>query len=224
MARVVGIEQNYDIVLQYCQEFRKAHVYSHGSFTGNPPSHTLIRCFDDDAVPKVISRAVSSDEVRFITGSGHGTYRSFTGQRGVLIWNTVSKPPKHVAGTIVHLLSCRAGGLLGLLFVQHGAAAFWGYTTDFKFFHEANPPNPLTTDQYAKSFIQLDAIIDIGILNGYDAARIHNHLEAEFRKAYGSMIARSNGAAEAAALLDNFVHLVSPGRTWGDPGASLSPT
>lgn len=221
LVAVIGIEQNYDIVLQYCQAFREEYVYSHRKFLGNPSAHTLIRCFDIDARPRSITSAILMPEVRFITGSGHGSYNKFTGQHGVTIWNTSSRLPRHVDGKIIHLLSCRVGGLLGLHLVQRGAAAFWGYTIDFKFYHQQPSAIPMHSDIYAKPFFQLDAVIDIGILNGYDSTKILDHMEAEFLKAYRLLIADPRGSASASALLDNFIHLVSPGRIWGDPAATL---
>ncbi|MGH2614308.1 MAG: hypothetical protein ACRDJC_03635 [Thermomicrobiales bacterium] len=221
MATVVAIEQDYDIVMQYCQEFRLAYVYTHWTLSGNPPWHTLVQCFNANAVPAVISGAIGPRKVRFITGSGHGSYDRFTGQHGVTIWDVYSNQPRGMDHKLIHLLSCKAGRDLGLFFVQHAADAFWGYTVDFKFFREANPPTPLSSDRYAKWFLGLDSVIDVGILNGYSASKFLKHMQAEFWRVYGLLIARPDGAAMASTLLDNFVHLVSPGRIWGKPRAKI---
>lgn len=223
MATVVAIEQDYDLTLRYCQAFRTVYVYSHGALSGADPPHMLVTCFNENATQAAILAAVQGDDVRFITGSGHGTYDRFTGQGGVTIWDTSISPPRHVQGMLVHLLSCQAGGLLGLLFVASGAHAFWGYSADFTFYcHRVIPAN-LSEDAYAKPFFLLDAIIDLGILNGYDAARIYGQLDKEFWKAYRQLLASSNPRSQLSAisLLDNFVHLVSPARSWGQARATL---
>lgn len=65
---IVGIEQDYDLTLAYCQAFRRKYVYAH------PPRHTLIPCFNANAIPSHIYPAVQQSDVRFITGSGHGPF------------------------------------------------------------------------------------------------------------------------------------------------------
>lgn len=223
MATVVAIEQDYDLVLRYCQAFRKAYVYSHRALTGPRTTHNLIACFNRNATRQRIHAAIQGNDVGFITGSGHGTYDRFTGQRGVTVWDTSTYSPRHVQGKIVHLLSCQTGGLLGLSFVADGARAFWGYTVSFSFYRQPTPPTELSKDQFAEPFFMLDAIIDVGILNGYDANTIYRQVDREFWKAYGQLLAHGDQPSQdsAVVLLDNFVHLVCPARTWGDANATL---
>ncbi|MDQ3696041.1 MAG: hypothetical protein M3464_20850 [Chloroflexota bacterium] len=183
----------------------------------------LISCFNANASRSVIHAAIQGDDVQFITGSGHGEYDRFTGQGGATVWNTSAHPPRHVNGKFVHLLSCQTGGLLGLLFVANGALAFWGYSVDFTFYCQRAPPADLSTDTFAKPFFLLDAIIDVGILNGYDANAIQRQLDKEFWKAYARLLSSSSSQSQlsAIALLDNFVHLVCPARSWGNAAATL---
>ena len=55
MAEVVAIEQDYDLVMRYGQAFRFDLVYSRPTLAGNPSTHTLIPCFNNDAIPSMIS-------------------------------------------------------------------------------------------------------------------------------------------------------------------------
>ncbi len=216
MAIVVAIEQDYDPPTGYAQAFRVKHVYSHDTLTGPTARHLLVRCFNAAAVAERVHRVVKRPAVRFITGVGHGSYSRFIGQDGQAIWDAATIPVVHVRGRIIHLLSCQTGGMLGLAAVQKGAAAFWGYTADFAF---PIPSDTTLTDPVGDAFLGLDATIDRGILAGRGADEIYGAVKAYFWTVYAQLLAE--GSPWAAIFLDDFVHLVCPAVTWGDPAARL---
>lgn len=218
MAEVVAIEQSTDAVTRYIQTYRNQFVYSHQTFVGTSPQHTLIKCFDTKATPTNIHQAVQGANVRFITGTGHGRYDLFTGQDGIIVWDALTVSGHHVRGKIMHLLSCQTGAILGLNCVQKGALAFWGYSVNFSV-----PLSPRSSVQNPNDvtnlFLRMDAIIDRGILDGRNAQDIYESVLRYFSTIYPQLLARRS--PWAALFLDNFVHLVCPALTWGDPKATL---
>jgi len=214
---VVAIEQSTDELTTYIQAYRNRFVYSHPTFMGSSPKHVLVRCFDGNATPSTIYQAVQQAQVRFITGTGHGSYDLFTGQSGVVVWDALKVSDRHVRGKIMHLLSCQTGAILGLNCVQKGALAFWGYSVDFSvpiLRHSSVEDNNVTN-----AFLRMDAIIDRGILDGREAQDIYDSVVRHFSNVYTQLAAQ--GSPWTGLFLDNFVHLVCPALTWGDPKATL---
>jgi hypothetical protein len=215
VTKVLAIEQDYDTLTTLAQAFRKATVYSHPSLAGSSPEHELKLCANGDAVPAVICPIAAEADVRFITGTGHGRYGKFTGQGGVVIWDSASVPADQAKGKIIHLLSCQTGGILGRAFVQKGAVAFWGYSTDFTVWFGANGALGKIED----IFFQFDAMIDLGILDKLTAGEIYTAVANYFWKMYSVLLMAEPVAADT--LLDDFAHLVSP-VSWGDAEATLT--
>ena len=212
MTTVVAIEQDYDEVTARAQSVREDLVYSHESLRQPGGRHTLVRCFNNQAIPNEVAAALRDSAVGFITGVGHGSYTRFTGQHGVVLLDALHLPVDHVLGRIIHLLSCQTGGILGLMCVQNGAIAFWGYSVDFAF--------PVGSDEaLTRAFLQMDALIDRGVLAGRRPDEIYNAVTRHFWDVYAQLVDR--GSPWAAELLDDYVHLVCPVLSWGSPTATL---
>jgi len=101
--------------------------------------------------------------------------------------------------------------------VESGAVAFWGYTTNFVFFHRNPEPADLATDDLAEIFFRMDAIIDRGVLSGASSDEIHESITDYV----AAVLPQLTDSMHRAQLLDNYVHLVCPSTTWGDPAARL---
>jgi hypothetical protein len=65
----------------------------------------------------------------------------------------------------------------------------------------------------------MDALIDRGVIGGRSADEIYNAVTRHFWDVYAQLIDR--GDPMAAELLDDYVHLVCPVLSWGDPAAVL---
>jgi hypothetical protein len=210
---VVAIEQNYDPATQTAQRLREELVYSHEAFRGATPRHELVRCFNERAVPEHLYAALSDSQVRFITGAGHGSYTSFTGHERVVLFDALQLQAESFRNRFVHLLSCQTGALLGLMCVQNGAIAFWGYSVDFGF--------PTGDDSVSRAFLQMDALIDRGILSGRNAGEIYEVITAYFWDVYQQLL--DHRSFWASVLYDDFVHLVCPAISWGNATSRLGP-
>jgi hypothetical protein len=57
--------------------------------------------------------------------------------------------------------------------VVAGARAFWGYTTNFTFYHSDPTPGHLVDDNLAAAYLTMDIIIDRGILARKTATDLH---------------------------------------------------
>lgn len=216
MVEVVGIEPCYDLHTKYGQAFRRLLIYSHKKIS---PSGYKLTCLTDiDTTPDKVHRAVQANDVKFITGFGHGNYETFYGQNEVTIWDIHNIVTSHVKDKIIHLTSCKTGGMLGKKMIEKGAKAFWGYNDNFCFYYETEPPDNIIQDKYAKPFFEIDALIDCGILNGSDASQISHKLFSCFWKSFISMMAHHPD--QAPMFYNNFVHLIGPG-IWGHLKATL---
>jgi len=149
MAGVLAIDPSYDLTTQYGEAFRWRLVFN--NFQAQYPGHLLLDLKQIQACRKDIHNVVSNGSVDYISAMGHGDYELFTGHNGSIIWDTLSGL-SNLNGKIVHLLSCKAGAVLGREMVKNGAKAFWGYTTDFGFVHQSSPPNYLYNDKTAEIF------------------------------------------------------------------------
>jgi hypothetical protein len=101
--------------------------------------------------------------------------------------------------------------------VSAGARAFWGYTTNFVFYHRDPVPDDLVADDLAAAFLTMDVIIDRGILVGKTAPEIYQSVT----NYVANVLPQLKTTAQRAVFLDNFAHLVCPATTWGDPTAHL---
>jgi len=214
MALVLAIDADWDVVTQYCRVFREQFIFT--SFNATWPQHTVHRFIGPQMVKNSINTYLGNNHIHYITGAGHGEYDTFKGYQNQLIWS-VNQNLSQLQGAIVHLLACKAGALLGRLMVRQGALAFWGYTENFAF-PTTNPlPQDFAQDDVVKPFLQMDCIIDQGILNGQTAAAIYDSITQYVAHIYPHL----PSLYEQEVLIDNYVRLVCPVTTWGDANITI---
>jgi hypothetical protein len=215
---VLGIDPAWDIVTRYGHEFRSQFVFI--NFSTDWPQHTLQRLIGEHAAQPYVDAHLTNHHsnnrpIRYITGMGHGVYNTFAGYENRPIWSA-SQQLAQLRGTLVHLLSCQTGALLGRSMVQQGVEAFWGYTVNFSFYHTNPPPAHLEQDTIAERFLRMDCIIDRGILSGRTADQIYDSITRYCAEVYPQLPQH-----QRAVLLDNYLHLVCPATTWGSIGSTI---
>jgi hypothetical protein len=212
MAGVVRIDVDDGDVTPYGTAFRNRLVFD--AFSADFPSHGLIALMGPEATaaPVAVKLTGGTD---YVTGVGHGEYGSFIGTDGLAIWHPGSDLSA-LGGAIVHLLSCQTGASLGLRIVSSGARAFWGYSVDFQFFFRKERPADLADDPVAEVFFRMDVIVDRGMLAGKTAQEIHESVGR-----YVAAVLPQLDNTQRIVMLSNYVHLVWPGLSWGDPGATI---
>lgn len=155
--------------------------------------------------------AVKQAGVEYITGVGHGSYDTFTGDWYDPIFRIGSYSPTEVNPKIVHFLSCETARDLGPDFVKNGCSAYLGYDEDFSY-------EPDSSDL----FFACDSEIDLAFADGQSARRAYDRAVAAFTSRASA--AKAAGKLYTAALFEfNRDHLCAPstGAPWGDPGARL---
>lgn len=215
MPDIVLIDANWDVVTQYLYAFRRQLITPYLK-RFNSSVHWLV---GDQVVQPKVDDFISAHNVAFLSGAGHGEFERFRGYENCLIWETGINVP-HLPGAIVHLLSCEAGARLGREIVANGAAAYWGYTESFRFIKKSPSPADLETDTSAAWFLEMDCLIDVGILRGLKADEIY--------KSVSDYVSRANSSfgpfdLKRATLDHNYRHLVCPATYWGERSITLDP-
>jgi hypothetical protein len=215
MSDVLIVDAAWDRVTHYGRAFREKFVLR--DFKKEWPAYSIHELVGPDAIRSKVNAFVNQNRVRYISGMGHGLYDSFTGFHNQPIWNS-NDSLSHLAGTIVHLLSCQTGAVLGRSMIKDGVVAFWGYTVNFAFYRNRTSPTDLTTDSLAEIYFKMDCIIDRGILSQKPADAIYDSVTAYVAAVLPQLKSKK---LEQALLLDNYVHLVCPATIWGQVNATL---
>jgi hypothetical protein len=205
---VLGIDSNFEPVTQAGFQYRQTYVYPYFQQKG----FTLQLCQGSMARRVYVAPAAQQAGVVYITGIGHGTPDTFTGDYYDSVFSIGNYSPAESQGKIIHLLSCQTAQKLGTDFVLHGCKAFFGYDVDFVFFMDI-----------ANIFFQCDSEIDRAFADGLTASDVYARVINLFNQNIAALRAQGSNY-KAAAMETNRDHLQAPttGTGWGDPGATLS--
>ena len=204
---VLGIDVDFEPVTLAGFTYRQTNVYPYLEDKG----FTVERRTGSQARRAYVVGAASQPGVRYITGIGHGSYTTFTGDQYDPVFAVGNYNPTESQGKIAHLLSCETARDLGPDFVAHGCRAYFGYDEDFSF--------QLDT---ANIFFECDSEIDRAFADGLTAGEVYARTRALFDQRISEL--RAQGSNYKAATLEfDRDHLRSPndGPQWGDPSATL---
>ena len=215
MSDVLAIDANWDVVTRYGRAFREKFIFD--NFNAEWPGHQLHELLGPQAILSNVTADLQQNNVKYLSGMGHGLYDAFTGFKNKQIWHS-DDDLSQLSGTIVHLLSCQTGAVLGRSMVKQGTLAFWGYTVNFVFYRKDPPPPNPATDSLAEVFLKMDSIVDRGILSHKNAVDIYDSVTAYVAAVLPQLKSKP---LQQAVLLDNYVHLVCPVTIWGDPNVTL---
>jgi hypothetical protein len=213
MAGILRIEADWDRVTEYCKAFRDELVFR--EFNAKWPQHQIFTLSRAEAIPEQVDFYMNNENIDYITGVGHGEYWYFRGYKNECIWSVDSRISSY-SGKFIHLLSCHVAGVLGLEMVRSGAIAFWGYNAVFGIVFTQPHPENLLDDEIAGIFLEMDCLIDIGILSGQTATEIYHNIS---QHVIGSLSKLDENSRPQ--LIDNYVNLMCPAKTWGDSTATL---
>ena len=206
-ATVLGIDANFEPVTLAGYQYRQANVYPYLQTKG----FTAQFCQGSMARRVYVAPDARQPGIVYITGIGHGTPDTFTGDYYDAVFSVGSYAPEESQGKIFHLLSCQTALTLGPDVVTHGCKAFFGYDVDFTFFMDT-----------ADMFFQCDSEIDRAFADGLKAADVYARAIDLFNQKIA--ILRAQGSNYKAAAMDlNRDHLKAPSSDsrWGDPNATL---
>lgn len=210
MPHILLIDAKWDEVTKYLHSFRE-HL-----LTPHLRTHVVAALDEYKADQPNVDQHIKSNSVDYVSAAGHGLYDRFMGYSDSVIWKTGTNL-SHFTGKIVHLLSCRTGAKLGPEIVAGGARAFWGYSENFRFLRSDPAPTPRHRDPVAALFIEMDCLIDYGILNSLTAAEIYEQVTEYVDRESASLDPFSS---ERAVLRHNYNHLVCP-VTYGGQNETL---
>ncbi|MFN7983531.1 MAG: hypothetical protein U0Q11_16920 [Vicinamibacterales bacterium] len=193
---VVTIDSDRDDETAVCLEHREDEVYPDLTDDG-----ATLRAFGSTkAVRAQVAQALADPSVSFISGSGHGLERQFTGQDGSAILGVGTYSPAEVRNKIVHLLACHTAVELGPDIVRNGCQAFFGY--DVAFLLPANPAD-------LALFLDCDAEIDRALVEGETAEAAYDRAYDAYTAAIFSLF-RAGKPHLAATLQQLRDHLCAP--------------
>jgi hypothetical protein len=206
-ATVVAIDSNFEPFTKAAYEYRQKHVYPYFKEKGFD-----VLCFQGPLARRYYAApAARKPAVDYLTGVGHGTYDTYTGDFFDPIFSRGNYHQEEIRGKIVHFLSCQTARVLGPDFIGQGALAFFGYDENF-IYHEDE----------ADVFFECDSEIDLAFADGLTARQVYLRVMAKYNLRITAM--RAAGKLYVAAMLEfDRDHLRAPtsSEIWGDHKARL---
>ncbi|HEY9702504.1 MAG TPA: hypothetical protein V6C58_08665 [Allocoleopsis sp.] len=219
----LGVDSSYDEITTLAYNYRQTHVYPYLQEKG----FLIARCQGKLARrPYVVLALKQHNNIKYITGNGHGSADAFTGEQFAPIFWLENYHPSEVTGKIIHLLSCKTAIELGADMVSNGCLAFFGYNEDFVI-------EPATSDV----FFECDSEIDRAIADGLNMADVYQRVKTLYEKRIkeykdkwsesllGKDILQTKILKNTFSLLQiNLNHLCCPfiDSRWGDTNISIN--
>ena len=104
--------------------------------------------------------------------NGHGNSDTLTGQNGEILVKT-NLNNQILKSTIVYVLSCKTGKILGPNSIRKGTISYLGYKEDFIFITAKNKTNRPTEDEVAKLFFAPSNHLIISLIKGHTTGSSH---------------------------------------------------
>lgn len=213
--KVLLIDSNWDIATNTCAILRR-HLLKIDSL------HNFeILSLLGEMATKVNVDEMNSDDIKYISGQGHGRHSMFTGDAGEAIWKKANINESDFKGKIIHLLSCLTAAELGSTIIKKGAMAFLGYEKKFWFMRKKPLETDPLKDSIATIFIDIALEIDRSLLSGGSVKQAHDNMMVRYDKMIDEIEASNQDAA--ARLLWNRRYFRSGviHNRWGDKNARL---
>ena len=204
---ILAVDSNFEQVTKAAYEYRQEYVYPYLEAKG----FKIVRCQGFLARRIYVAPEAARDATIYITGVGHGSYTTYTGDYFDPIFDMENYQTEEVAGKVVHLLSCRTAASLGPDLVLHGCRAYFGYDENFTFIMK-----------FSEIFFECDSAIDLRFADGLSAREVFNIVIELFDQRISEL--ESAGHDYVASVLEyNRDHLRSPSvdARWGDPMATI---
>lgn len=224
---VLAIDSSYDDITAVAFNYRQLHVYSYLIEQG----FNIERCQGKLARRHYVASAARTIGVKYITGVGHGSEDTFTGDQGTPIFSVGNYNQEESNDKIIHFLSCQTAIELGCDLVRHGCRAFFGYDDNFTFVMKT-----------ADIFFECDSAIDRAFADGKNAEEVYNSTKEIYEnliqecsdKWIEALLSSNDDETEQSELSEiwkrtfswlqfNLNHLCCPSinQRWGDCQAKL---
>lgn len=115
--------------------------------------HKVLSLDRNRANRKELTGMMKKTNPRLICFNGHGNYDLIAGYNNEVLVRTNDNEAL-LAKTIVNVLACSSGKLLGPASIKNGTLAFIGYTEEFWFFYNNQETSKPLADERAKLFLE----------------------------------------------------------------------
>ena len=205
---VLAIDSNYEPVTKAAFAYREQHVYPYLASKGL----SLVRCQGLMARRIYAAQEARRTDIIYITGVGHGSYTTYTGDHYDPIFSVGHYQPEESADKIVHFLSCQTAAQLGPDFVSHGCKAYFGYDENFTFYMN-----------YSDTFFECDSEIDLAFADGLTAEEVYDRAIALYNERIADLELAGHDYVASVLEYDRD-HLRAPSvdSRWGDRLARIS--
>jgi hypothetical protein len=206
-AVVVAIDSNHDPATTAAFNYRQQNVYPYLEEKG----FVIERCQGKLARRIYVASAARQPNVEYLTGVGHGSYDTFTGDYNNPIFTVGNYSPEECKDKIIHFLSCQTAAILGVDFVKHDCRAFFGYDIDFVFI-----------TKNADVFFECDSEIDRALAEGLTAEEVYDRVYTLYTNRAEESFEQGDLNTFKFLEVDRD-HLCAPSvdKRWGKPEAKL---
>lgn len=206
--KIIAIDSNWESVTEAGYQYRQANVYPVFRNQG----YRIVKAQGINANrANVESKLMTTKNLRYITGVGHGSYDLYTGHDGGIIFKVGEYSEKEVDDRVIHLLSCQTARDLGPDFVRNGCLAFFGYDENFAFYWG-----------YEDIFFRCDSEIDFNFAKGDNAKQAYDKTKIIYTDAIDAL--NDEGNYYIAAVLQDDLDLLrcpSIDRIFGKENATI---
>ncbi|MDJ0902844.1 MAG: hypothetical protein QNJ55_28995 [Xenococcus sp. MO_188.B8] len=164
---ILAIDSDYDSITQSAYEYRQKSVYPYLEELGFEVKYHR----GQSARRYLIAPVAQERSIVYITGSGHGHPREFTGDYGCTIFKVGHYSKEESQEKIIHLLSCYTARELGLDMAQNGCRAFFGYDDPFYF-----------VLNFSEVFWELDSEIDRAFAEVMSAEEVYDRVSKLYQQ------------------------------------------
>jgi len=202
MGKTLGIDSCYDDATYILYRYRNEKLYPALLAKGIQ----LVLRKDQDAIRSKVKEVAIDPEVKFITGSGHGSDSAFKGHLGCNIYKNrcpllgKAYDKEEVEDKIIHFQACYTANSLGPDLIEKGCKAFFGYVGVYS-----------VVIPYEDTFCRCDAEIDYAITDGVDADEAYRRTVIWYNEAISSL--SSDGRFSALGYLEKnleFLRCLTP--------------
>ncbi len=162
--------------------------------------HQILNLDRQRANKKELTSVIKKMKPRLICFNGHGNYGLIAGNNGEPLV-TLNGNEEVLAGTIVSILACSSGKLLGPACIQTGTLAFIAYKEEFIFyFNNQKTSNPLN-DERAKLFLEPANEVIHSLLKGHAVGEAYQKSQKVYLENIQKVLASNSSEGYLARYL-----------------------
>ena len=149
---------------------------------------------------KNLTSIIKKTKPHLICFNGHGSYDSITGQDGENLVR-MNDNEKILKGTIVNILACSSGKLLGPSCIKNGTEAVIAYKEEFWLFYDTEGTSRPLDDKIAKLFLEpANGVINY-LLKGHSMEKSYNKSQQLYKENIQKVLATDSSVGYLAKFL-----------------------